>query len=333
MPLELQDGPGYFDKYPGAHAAGFNCGRNAIAAALLSVKPGKVYIPYYVCEVVRQTLGRYGIPYELYFIDQEFNPAVGELSEGEWLLYVNYFGTQPDSKIRSIVRQYKRVILDNTQAFYADPVLEDQCFNVYSPRKFFGVIDGAYLVWNGFAEVKTNCYPADVSWERGGFLLKSAEFGTNAAYQENLDSMESFSDGIRTMSRLTEKMLGAIDYKRSGEIRRNNYQVLIREFRDINQIGTPMDGYAPLAYPLLIRKEGLRRQLIDRRIYVSQWWKYLLNEVPEGSREAELSEWLLPLPVDQRYTEKDMLEMSSIIKNCIDSISYGECGNETDVES
>ncbi len=298
--------------------ARFNCGRNAIAAALLAVDPRKVYIPYYVCEVVRQTLGRYGIPYAFYFINEELEPAGIELSEDEWLLYANYFGTQPESRIRRIAGQYKRVIFDNTQAFYAEPVLEDQCFNVYSPRKFFGVIDGGYLVWNGTEEVGTD-YPADISWDRGAFLLKGTELGTNAAYQENLDSMESFSEGIRMMSPLTEKMLRAVDYQRAGEIRQKNYEMLIREFRDLNQLDLPMNGYAPFVYPLLIRKEGLRRQLVDHGIYVSQWWKYLLKEVPKDSLEAELSEWLLPLPVDQRYTQEDMLEMSGIVKECMNA--------------
>lgn len=318
LSLELQNGREYFDRYSNIDVARFNCGRNAIAAALLAVKPKRIFIPYYVCDVVRQTLSKYGIPFELYFINRDFEPIVDGLCEGEWLLYANYFGTQSDSKIRRIAKQYRRVIFDNTQAFYADPVLEDQCFNVYSPRKFFGVIDGAYLVWNGWTKVSID-YPVDISWDRGLFLLKSAELGTNEAYQENLDSMNCFSDGIKLMSQLTEKMLCAIDYQGAGEKRQNNYETLIQEFMDINLLHIPLKGYAPFVYPLFIKKEGLRRQLIDHRIYVSQWWKYLLDEVPKNSWEAELSEWLFPLPIDQRYKKEDMLEMSSIIKTCINA--------------
>ena len=316
MPLELKNGPEYFDKYIGAHVARFNCGRNAIAAAFLYLKPKKIYIPYYVCSVVRETLEKYALPYELYFLDDQLEPKIGALAEDEWLLYVNYFGTMPDSKIEGIVQRYKRVVLDHTQAFYASPVLDEVCFNVFLPRKFFGLIDGAYLVWGRRQEI-TFDYPIDVSWDKGAFLFKSAELGTNAAYQDNLGSMECFSDGIRRMSRLTERMLRSIDYETAGAVRQRNYQMLVRELSAVNELPMPMEGYAPYVYPLLIKHDTLRKQIVEQKVYVPQWWKYLLNEVPDDSVEAIFSKWLLPLPVDHRYCEEDMRDISRIIKSHI----------------
>ena len=74
-----------------------------------------------------------------------------------------------------------------------------------------------------------------------------------------------------------------------------------------------MEGFAPFVYPLLIEEPGLRQRVVGNHIYTPQWWKYLLNEVPQDSVEARLSKWLLPLPVDQRYTEQDMNEMAGIV--------------------
>lgn len=316
MPLELDNGSEYFNKYPGANVARFNCGRNAIAAAFISIKPKKIYIPYYVCIVVREALEKYSLPYDLYLLNDKLEPMLGNLAEDEWLLYVNYFGTMPERKIKEIVNRYKRVVIDNTQAFYAKPILDNTCFNVYLPRKFFGLIDGAYLLWGGKRKIIFD-YPIDVSWSRGLFLLKSIELGTNDAYQDNLDSMECYSDGIKLMSRLTERMLKSIDYKKTGFIRQNNYKTLVRELEGVNELFLPMEGYAPYVYPLLIKNDNLRQKVIEQRIYVPQWWKYLLEEVPEDSVEAKLSKWLLPLPVDHRYDDKDMIAISQIIKSNI----------------
>ncbi len=316
MPLELKNGSEYFDKYEDANVARFNCGRNAIAAAFIAVKPKKIYVPYYVCSVVRETLDKYNLPYELYLLDDSLEPRIDHLEKDEWLLYVNYFGTMPDEKIEGIVKKYERVLIDHTQAFYARPVLDGVCFNVFLPRKFFGLIDGAYLIWGGHRQFSFD-YPKDISWERGAYLLKSIELGTNAAYQDNLDSMECYSDGIRLMSTLTEKMLKSIDYEETGQIRQRNYQVLVDEFADINEIGLHMEGYAPYVYPLLVKNDALRKKVVDRKIYAPQWWKYLLQEVPENSIEATLGKWLLPLPVDHRYTEDDMKEMAQTIKEIL----------------
>ncbi len=314
MPLELKHGPEFFDKYPDANIAKFNCGRNAIAAAFLSIKPTKIYLPYYICSVVRETLEKYKLSYELYFLDDKLEPQVKHLEEDEWILYVNYFGTMSEKKIQKIVNKYKRVVLDHTQAFFAEPVLDDVCYNVFLPRKFFGLIDGAYLIWGGKRSIILD-YPTDISWDRGIFLLKSIELGTNEAYQDNLDSMVCYSDEIRLMSKLTDRMLKSIDYEASGIRRQKNYQVLVQEFEGINEISIPMEGYAPYVYPLLIKNDSLRTKVIESKIYVSQWWKYLLQEVPEDSIEATLSKWLLPLPVDHRYNEEDMRDISQLIKS------------------
>ena len=312
LPLELNRGRELFDRYPDAKVARFNSGRASVAAAVGAVRPRKLYIPHYNCDVVRQALTDAGFQYDYYFLNEDMEPDLDDLREGEWLLYVHYFGTSSEEKIRRIAARFKNVIFDNTQAFFAAPVLDGNCMNVYSPRKFIGLIDGGYLVWSGSREVSED-YPQDVSWERGGFLLKSIELGTNAAYQDNLCSKVCLADGIKKMSVLTRKMLQAVDYDNLAARRDRNYRVLIKRFRDVNRLGLPMEGAAPFVYPLLIEDPELRGKVVANKIYTPQWWKYLLEEVPSDSVEARLSRWLLPLPVDHRYTEQDMEDMADII--------------------
>lgn len=316
LPLELRDGSELFDQYEDARVARFNSGRACIVAAVKALRPSKLYIPYYNCAVVREALAAAGIGYEQYYLTPDLEPDLKALGDGEWIVCVNYFGTASEEKIRRIANRFGNVIFDNTQAFYARPVLDGKCMNVYSPRKFVGLIDGGYLVWSGSAEVDGD-YPTDVSWERGGFLLKSVELGTNSAYRDNLDSKTCLADGIRRMSALTQKMLKSVDYADLSDRRDRNYRVLIERFRGVNALKLPMDGYAPFVYPLAVEDPELRKKVVEKRIYVPQWWKYLLGEVPDNSLEAWLSRWLLPLPIDHRYTERDMNDMADIVLGCM----------------
>ncbi len=312
MPLELYEGEELFDRYPEAEIARVNCGRNAITLAALSVKPKTVFVPFYVCEVVAQTLKKHDIPIQYYSLDEKMEPKLSRLDEDEWLVYVNYFGIIPSERIAAIAAKYKRVIFDNTQALFSEPVLDGSCFNVYSPRKFVGVCDGAYLVWSGNHSVEMD-YPQDVSWERASFLFKSVELGTNAAYDDNKKSKAVFDDGIKEMSVLTQKMLRSLDYDTIRAKRAQNYEVLKEEFRDLNGLQMPLVEAAPFVYPLYV-PNVIRHDLVKHKIYISQWWKYLLDIVPQDSLEAKLSKYLLPLPIDQRYSEDDMRKMASIIK-------------------
>ncbi len=57
-------------------------------------------------------------------------------------LCTNYFGIK-DEFITSLSKQVSNLIVDNAQSFFSNPIENIDTF--YSPRKFFGVSDGAYL--------------------------------------------------------------------------------------------------------------------------------------------------------------------------------------------
>lgn len=70
-----------------------------------------------------------------------------------------------------------------------------------------------------------------------------------------------------------------------------------------------------MVYPLLVRNKKLRQYLIGHKVYVSQWWKAVLQDPAGNAFEKKLSEYLLPLPVDQRYTKEDMLDIYHLVQN------------------
>ena len=72
------------------------------------------------------------------------------------------------------------------------------------------------------------------------------------------------------------------------------------------------------AYPLLVENGAeIRKKLQQQRIYIPTLWPNVLREIDNNSLEYKFAENILPLPVDQRYSEDDINELSSRIKQTI----------------
>lgn len=315
LPLELKNSEEYFNRYQDASYIGLNSGRACIIAALDNKNVHRVHIPFYNCHVVEETLIENGYTVCKYLLNEDFLPLISDFKDEDWLVYVDYFGTSDRAEIKTkIAKQYKKVVFDNTQAFYSKPILMENVFNTYSCRKFFGVSDGAYLVYKSGQSIKTH-YEKDSSWERASYLLKSIELGTNGAYKDSLRGEESIGFSVKIMSDLTRKILKGIDYDQVQMIRKRNFGILHDVFYSINslkKIDTSED-FTPMIYPLVVEDGSLREKLVSKNIYVPQWWKYLEGKLCEDSIETKLVKYLLPLPIDQRYSSEDMVNLSEIV--------------------
>ncbi len=119
------------------------------------------------------------------------------------------------------------------------------------------------------------------------------------------------------MSRLTHNLLRAIDYEEVKERRSENFAFLSRELGAGNRLELPIVAGA-YAYPFWPKGEGicggeLRRELIRRKVYIPVLWPEVLTLCGEESLEHRMAENILPLPVDQRYGEKEMGEILEIL--------------------
>jgi hypothetical protein len=71
----------------------------------------------------------------------------------------------------------------------------------------------------------------------------------------------------------------------------------------------------PMVYPYYRHQKGLREYLIKNKIYVAKYWPNVGERSGKDSLEADLTEFLLPLPIDQRYGEEEMNYIIETIKN------------------
>lgn len=227
---------------------------------------------------------------------------------------MNFYGVFDDGDMQALMQQYPRLIVDYTHAFFQHPL---KGMNVlYSCRKFFGVPDGAYLILGeGEGEKIYETLPQDLSFERMHFLLGRFEAGASPFYQEYAQNNDFFAnEPIKRMSKLTHNLLRAIDYPRVCGQRTENFAFLHRQLKEKNVLNLPPAIEGAYAYPFWfngdkISGKEIRRRLIAQQIYIPMLWPEVCSLEKASPLERQMTENILPLPVDQRYSRGDMEEI------------------------
>ena len=206
--------------------------------------------------------------------------------------------------VKRLASEYgKQLIVDNAQAFYAEPLKGIDTF--YSVRKFFGVPDGAYLYTDNPLVFD---FEQDHSYERMSHLLKRIDLGAEDGYQDFRNNDDSLRyQEIKKMSKLTEAILAGIDYEAARRKRRDNYLLLDEMLGTTNRIHLDMtEESVPMVYPYMTDNSSLKQKLIEDKIFVATYWPNVFEWTTDGMMERMMAERLVPVLCDQRYEESDM---------------------------
>lgn len=313
--IELQFAKGK-EFYDATHnIARLNSGRAAIWHALRVTGCKSIWLPYYQCDTVRDFLMRKNVNIKYYHIDKEFNPIDLKQGKNEAVLLVNYYGISSKERMESMARQYCNVIIDNSQAFFAEPLKD--CMNVYSARKFVGAPDGAYVIGEG-AEQYLEEYQQGYSSDTSLFLLQRIEYGcegkTYASRMTNEKRIDN--EDILKMSALTTQILKGTDYEFIIEKRKENFQTALELFDDINLLDVCKyynSDCVPMVYPLVVEDDGLLHKLLEAKHFQGHWWSYLLDEMEGNDFEYWISKYIIPITIDQRYGRKELEYIRRVI--------------------
>ncbi|WP_341313906.1 hypothetical protein WN982_00415 [Paraburkholderia sp. IMGN_8] len=294
----------------------FQSSRAAFLAMLRSLRPTAVWIPWYICDAMIEPLRMAGTPVKRYRLDSDLRVQSVDLAQGEWLVYVNYFGLcerQVDDVLNRFPRE--RVVIDNAQALFAQP--RDCLATLYSPRKFLGVPDGGYLITQQPVDMPNSIDHASV--QRCTHLLSrlaqdaEAGYADYAAAEESLKNQEPLQ-----MSRLTQRMLASVDYDAVRARRVANFAFLHQKLQRHNRFRFHhSEGAVPLCYPYFGAPSGLREALRVQRVYTPGYWPDVetAEGVPEFERDLPAS--TLFLPCDQRLTRDDL---APIVQRLLDRL-------------
>lgn len=288
----------------------FNSGRSSFAYLLISNKISHVYLPKYTCDSILEPLRTLKISYSFYSIETDLIPSNYTLQRiyqtmvpSSIIVLNNYFGIL-DNALKNI--QLKRnTVVDNSQAFYSNITGELGSFNSF--RKFFGIGDGSSIRSKPLA-IETNNFKQFNSEKAQIHLNGRKAEGPFPYYQSFLNYENEFQfDEIKLISNRSKEIYSRLDHVKIKSRRRDNFQFLNKGLNKRNQLNLLLKNEVPMVYPLLIENgDALKKYLIEHKVFVSTYWNN--NEIHQdpGSFEQFLIKNLVTLPIDQRYTSKEM---------------------------
>jgi hypothetical protein len=285
-----------------------NSARNALRYIIRTYNITEIALPYYTCPVVWQAVNEECCTIIPYNIRDDFLPDIS-LDKASYIVYNNYFGICGNN-VEMLLKQYPHLIIDNAQAFYAQP---KGFASFYSPRKFFGIPDGGVAVCDKTLSEKFN---KSVSYNLCSHLLirhdLSAFDGYNE-FQKNDDAL--IRRPIELMSNLTKTLIGNINYRDAKAKRLKNFIFLNNKLKENNKIKIDMHAEdVPMVYPFRTTDETLRSKLIQNKIYVAKYWPIEDEfDCMKSEKAQNLANTIIPLPIDQRYDLDDMKRILEVI--------------------
>lgn len=302
--------------FPHSEAILVNSGHHAIQYVLLSLgNVKKVYVPFFTCDVVLLPMKQLSVEYVFYRINENLEIADNiELSEGEYLIYTNYFGIK-DAYCKRLGKQYGRnLIVDSAQALFMKPI--EGINMIFSYKKYVGVPDGgaAYTVGSCLPEIEVG-YSHDLC----SSLVERADNDIPKGYASFHNEGEILCQkSMQSMSNLTKAILSSIDFDDIKQRRIVNFAYLHSALSKSNKLSRLIDESndlyeCPLVYPYYSDNAELRQYLISHKVFVARYWPNVLDWCKPGDIEYELASHLIPLPIDQRYGEEEMDRIINLI--------------------
>ncbi|WP_264554528.1 hypothetical protein [Flavobacterium sp. N1946] len=174
--------------------------------------------------------------------------------------------------------------------------------------------DGAYLYTN---KMLSTSLELDYSFERMGHLLKRLDVGAEDAYAMFLDNDASLvNQPIKKMSRLTQKILSAVDYDFIKARRIENFDFLHSRLNVSNLLKlNKNEDEVPMVYPYRTNDVELKKRLRNCKIFCPTYWPNVKEWCSDIQLEYKLTEEIIAIPIDQRYTINDMQSILKIIDN------------------
>lgn len=289
-------------------------GRSSFNFLIQYLNVKKIYIPFYICEVMFAPIKQNEVAYEYYGIDQSFTPIFEKhLNEGEFILYINYFGIN-ESKVQELDKKYKnQLIVDNTQAFFANSKLS--CYNFNSARKFFGVSDGSFLHIKNYLD-NNIAIKEQLDNPNNAHLVHLKQGKRDQAFKEYQKAESKMNAAIERISPYSASLLKRINLKEVKRKRISNFNFLANKLENLNELNIQIvKDSVPFAYPFLAKKKISRDRLISKGVFFPKLWPNVLEESTMGfSFEKKLAEHMFPLAIDQRWDLHDMKYIVSSIK-------------------
>lgn len=294
--------------------------RSGIRLLVEQLRPMTVWMPSYLCGSMVQAVNPAVSQIQFYEVDYDLNiPSLewlDRVQNGDLVVCIAYFGFPIQSGLVKAARERSAWVLeDDSQALLSLNHDPDAHFHLNSPRKFFGVPDGAILS----AEDTDFEFPSDLPpppprwWLQAlNASLLRAEFDRHGGERDwfriaNLvDAAAPLSP--HRMSELSEVIMRyRIDYPSISSRRIANYRTLLVDLEHLALFPILPEGVVPLGFPVRLEdRDRIRQRLFDHQIFPPVHWD-IRRFIPVSFQASHrLSRHILTLVCDQRYEAEDM---------------------------
>lgn len=140
--------------------------------------------------------------------------------------------------------------------------------------------------------------------------------GSKQLYERHENTINRLT--LKKMSKLTSRILKNVDYNAVLKRRLRNMKLYQNHLAMLNDLNIP-NTIAPLVYPFYLKGRGddLRQKLKRKGIIVTRYWASAFSRLSSYSFEDDLATDLIGLPIDQRYSDKDISYVSKTIKSLL----------------
>jgi hypothetical protein len=305
----------------GSSAALFPNSRSALSYVVDKISAGRVWYPAYTCgtSVVTNQPNFYPICEDSLTPDIDF--LASNLSPGDVVVAIDYFGRSPDPTFISFVKSQPSIIWVQDCAQSVSPRVLWGTFQIFSPRKLFGVADGGVLTFS--PEISTSDlppFPQFTSLAPPGLMpriLRKIELRYAmdlGSYEEYVNSESVIAVQSAGISPLTYRQLRGINMASVVRSRVANHNVLSQALSDHSFFKNEISDWVPFGFAMKTEsKESLIRRLFSRGVYPASHWSNLPSPKDAFEGLHVLAEAEITLPCDQRYSEEDMERLAKIV--------------------
>jgi hypothetical protein len=324
--------------YPEGVAPSFLTGRdvflvNARSGIWLLVnrlRPPHVWVPSYLCHTILEAIDPDITVVRYYEIDYDLNvPSnhwVSEVTSGDLVIFIDYFGFPYDHKLGAWVKERGAWVLeDAAQALLSSHVGLHSDFALFSLRKWMGIPDGGILRFpEGSPLVDISLEAPQATWWLKAFhaAVLRREFDEGLPTREWFRLFREAEDagptGPYAMSQLSRTIFeNSVNYSIVAQRRIDNYLSLLEELTDYAIFPKLEPGIVPLGFPVRVENRDIIRQvLFEHEIYPPVHWPIEGVVPPKYQDSHRLACQIMTIPCDQRYAREDMKRISKIFLKC-----------------
>ena len=265
-----------------------NTARNALRILIRAYNIKELFIPYYICPVIREAIIKENAKIKFYHIDNNFFPdteAIKSFKKDSFILYPNYFGICAKN-VYSLSNDYKNLIIDNAHAFFMNQNLGLASF--VSLRKIFHTPDGSILYTK--EKIDDNIIQLLTRDEDRKTPTNENEFLLNESLLNKLD--------IKLMSQKTSNFFNTLNLNHEKEKKLLKFNTLQNRFSSHNDLKISLtNNDIPYIYPYLTDSKKIKNKITNeilKNFEVLRFW----NSLPRNFLEYKFYKYLMVIKYD-----------------------------------